>query len=282
MHFGELELQTVSGGKFRIDGGTMFGVVPKVLWTKVCPCAEDNTIAQNTNCVLVRSESKIVLIDTGYGSKLSEKQRRVFQAEEGDPLLRSLQARGLTANDVDVVILSHLHFDHAGGATRLNDQGELVPTFPRAEYVAQRLEWVTATAGFPELRGAYPQENLLPLMDSGRLRLIDGNVEIVPGIHAWVTGGHTQGHSAIVIRSGGETAVYLGDLCPTSGHLPMAWGMSYDVDTLQLRRKKPEVLGRIADENWLALFDHDSAVAAARLSRDDRRDFTVSESFANL
>jgi len=293
MQLGAWELTTVSGGQYWIDGGTMFGVVPKALWSRVFPCDEHNNILQETNCVLARDGERTVLIDTGYGSKLSDKQRRIFRSEEGDPLLRNLQQHGVQPEDVDAVLLSHLHFDHAGGATRYNEANELVPTFPNAEYVAGRLEWVTATAGFPELKGVYPQENLLPLQESGQLRLVDGNAELVPGMHACLTGGHTHGHAAIVI-SGDDSAdesttsgtfpaaVYLGDLCPTTRHLPVFWGMGYDVDMLQLRRMKSEVLGRIADDGWLALFDHDPDHAAGTLRRDDRRDFQLNESMEAL
>ena len=277
MRLGELELTILSGGRYRIDAGTMFGVVPKALWERVFPPAEDNTIPQATNCVLVEGGGRRVLIDTGYGSKLSEKQLKNFQAEPGDPLLASLADRGLTSEDIDTVILSHLHFDHAGGATRRAGDGRLVPAFPNAEYVVQRLEWMLATAEFPELTAAYPLDNLLPLRDSGQLRLIDGDGPIVPGIGALVTGGHTAGHMALVLESGGETAVYLGDLCPTWRHVPTLWCMSYDVDLLQLRRMKPKLLGRIADGGWLALADHDPDHAAARLRRDERRDFAVAE-----
>lgn len=275
MQFGRFQLDIVSGGRYSIDGGTMFGVVPKALWSRVFPCDEKNNIRQETNCVLLRDGQRTVLIDTGYGSKLSDKQQKIFESEDGDPLLRNLQAVGVQPEDVDAVVFSHLHFDHAGGATRLNDAGELVPTFPNAEYNAQRHEWVTATAGYPELRGVYPQENLLPLRESDQLRLVDGNVELLPGLHAWVTGGHTQAHSAIIIEGDGESAIYLGDLCPSTRHLPVFWGLGYDVDMLQLRRMKAEVLGKVADENWLALFDHDPDEAAVRLRRDDRRDFAV-------
>lgn len=277
MQLGEFTIETVSGGRFLTDGGAMFGVVPRALWSRYCPPDDDHLIAQETNCVLVRGGDRTMLIDTGYGSKFSEKQKKIYRSEEGDPLLRNLAALGVSAEEVDTVLLSHLHFDHAGGATRLDESGAPVPTFPNAEYVAQLREWVTATAGFPELRGVYPQDNLLPLRESDQLRLVDGNVELVPGIRAWVTGGHTLAHSAIVIEGGGASAIYLGDLCPTSHHLPVLWGMGYDVDMLQLRRMKAEVLGRVADENWLALFDHDPKVRAARLDRDSRRDFVMRE-----
>jgi glyoxylase-like metal-dependent hydrolase (beta-lactamase superfamily II) len=279
---GEFELTTISGGVFHIDGGTMFGVVPKTLWSRLIPPDDQNRIAQQTNCVLVRTGQQTVLIDTGYGSKLSEKERRIFNIAEGDPLVRNLNAKGVGVDEIDVVILSHLHFDHAGGATQISENGALRPTFPNAEYVAQRHEWVTATAGYPELRAAYPQDNLLPLQEAGQLRLIDGNAEIVPGIRAFVTGGHTQGHQAIFLESGGETAIYLGDTCPTTRHLPALWCMGYDLDILHLRRLKPDLLGQVADNDWLALFDHDPDHAAARLVRDNRRDFAVAEAFAEL
>lgn len=282
MKLGDFELATVSGGRYAIDGGTMFGVVPKALWNRVYPADEKNNILQETNCVLVRAADRTVLVDCGYGSKLPDKRRKIFDAEPGDPLLRNLQAAGVQPDDVDAVVLSHLHFDHAGGATRYGDDGRAVPTFPNAEYIVQRLEWTIATADFPELRGVYDDENLLPLKESGQLRLVDGNVELLPGLRAHVTGGHTQGHAAIVIESDGETAVFLGDLCPSTRHLPVFWGMAYDVDVLQLRRSKAELLGRIADENWLALFDHDPEHAAARLQRDARRDFVPVDPIARL
>lgn len=283
MQFGKFELQAVSGGRFRIDGGTMFGVVPRVLWSRQCSPDDRHTIPQETRCLLLRSDSQTVLIDTGYGSKLSEKERKIFVAEEGDPLLRNLQKIGVAAEDVDLVILSHLHFDHAGGATRFTEDGELVPTFPNAEYVVQRLEWATATADFPELRGVYSQHNLQPLLAANQLRLLDGDVEIIPGISARVTGGHTNGHSAILIEGenniDGENniAVFLGDLCPTAHHLPIFWGMSYDVDMLQLRRMKSKLLGWLAHQKGIAIFDHDPETAAARLTHNDKGHVIIAE-----
>ncbi|MDA0834074.1 MAG: MBL fold metallo-hydrolase [Planctomycetota bacterium] len=274
---GNFQLTTISGGQFVIDGGTMFGVVPKTMWSRLFPADDHNNILQETNCVLVQTGDQNILIDTGYGSKLAPKLRKIFAAAEGDPLLKNLNAAGLDADDIDLVILSHLHFDHAGGATRIDENGELVPTFPNARYIAQRREWMYATAGLPELRGAYPQENLLPLAEHQVIDFIDGDVEIVPGIRSLVTGGHTYHHMAIVIESGDEGAVYLGDLCPTSRHLPTLWGIAYDLDVLQLRRKKPEVLGMIADRGWWALWDHDPDHAAGKLVRDDRRDFAMSD-----
>jgi glyoxylase-like metal-dependent hydrolase (beta-lactamase superfamily II) len=281
LKLGQFAISTVSGGRFKSDGGTMFGVVPKALWSKLIPVDEYNCIPQATNCVLVQTGRQNVLIDTGYGSKLRDKERTLLAADPGDPIVDSLKAKGLAPDDIDLVVLSHLHFDHAGGGIRSVD-GRLVTTFTRAEYVVQRLEWEIATAGYPELRAAYPQENIAPLKDSGQLRLVDGDVDIIPGIHARITGGHTNGQQALFIESEGQTAVYLADACPTWRHLPSLWCMSYDMDLLQARRIKPILLGEIADRGWLALSDHDPDHAAARLVRDPVREFVVTEAIREL
>ncbi len=282
MQLGRFELTTISGGSYHIDAGTMFGVVPRTLWSRRIAVDDKHQLEQATNCVLVRTGERTALIDTGYGSKMSEKERSIFRLEDGDPLVASLADHGVAVEDIDTVILSHLHFDHAGGATRRSEGGEVVPTFPNAEYVVQRGEWFTAIADYPELRSAYALDNLLPLEAAGQLRFVDGDAEILPGIRGIVTGGHTQSHQALVIESENETAVFLADLCPSLHHLPTLWCMSYDVDLLQTRRMKSRLLGQIADGGWLALFDHDPEHAAARLCRDDKRDFAVTESIVSL
>lgn len=284
MKLGSIELTTVSGGVCRLDAGTLYGVVPRVLWERKTPPDEKNRIPQQTNCVLATVDGRTVLVDTGYGSKLPEKQQRNLASEAGDPLLRNLKAAGFEPEDIDVVVFSHLHFDHAGGATRFTEAGEIIPAFPNAEYVAQRREWVMATSGLAELRGAYPhpQENLLPLQASGQLRLIDGNVEILPGLRSIVTGGHTEGHQALLFQSEGQTAVFLGDICGTRMHLSVMWCMAYDTNLMQTRRIKADLLGEVADNDWLALLDHDPDYAAVRVSRDDRSDFIASELIESL
>ena len=260
----------------------MFGVVPKKLWQRFMAPDQHNLVRQATNCVLIQDKGFTALIDTGYGNKLSEKQQEIFGAEPGHPLIESLRDVGVEAEDVDMVILSHLHFDHAGGATSLDDSGELVLTFPEAEYVAQRGEWEIATAELPELRGAYPLDNLWPISDSDQLRLIDGDCEIAPGIRSIVTPGHTQWHQSLVIESQDEAALYLGDLCPTWHHLPTLWCMAYDTNLLETRRTKAKILAQMAGEQWLGLSDHDPDHVAARIAVDQRRDFTVAEAFESL
>lgn len=282
MELGDWRLETVSGGRFLLDGGTMFGVVPKPLWEKAQPADERNRIRSATNCVLARNGDHTVLVDTGYGGKLGEREAEIYALEPGEPLLESLAAHGLGPEAIDVVALSHLHFDHAGGCTRRDASGDLSPTFRQARYVVQRGEWERAVGDLPELAGAYPRENLAPLEEAGQLSTIEGDAEIVPGLRAVVTGGHTVFHQALVFESAGERAIYLGDLCPMAAHLRRMWCMAYDEEPLVTRRRKPEVLGRAADEGWLVLWDHDPDMAACRLRRDEKREFAVAEKFERL
>jgi glyoxylase-like metal-dependent hydrolase (beta-lactamase superfamily II) len=277
MQLGDFELISVSGGTFRLDGGAMFGVVPKVLWQKKAPPDERNRIPMATNCLVVRDGKQTVLIETGYGSKATPKERDIFELQAGNPLVEGLSRHRIAPEEIDTVLLTHLHFDHAGGAIWRDPDGTLRPTFPNARYVAQRAEWETATSGAAELEGSYPDENLLPLAEADQLELVDGDVELRPGIRARVTGGHTRGHQAMVIESGGQAAVYLGDVCPTTAHLRRMWCMGYDLFPLETRRVKPALLGQAADEGWLVFWDHDPQVIAAYLGRDDSREFVLRE-----
>jgi len=282
MQLGHWQLDTVSGGRFRLDGGAMFGIVPKPLWNKAAPADELNRIQLATNCVLARCDEATVLIDTGYGTKLSEKEQGHVAAEPVDVLVASLAACGVSPEKVDVVLFSHLHFDHAGGATRRDPSGAVVPTFPNARFAVGDLEWEDATSGALELQGTYPEENLAPLGESGRLWLLDDGEEVAPGLRVERTGGHTRGHQVAVFSAGGDTAAYLGDLCPTSAHMRRMWCMAYDTHPLVTRIRKPEVLSRAVDGNWLILWDHDPAMAAARIARDDRKEFVVTDQYATL
>lgn len=277
MKLGNWQFDAVSGGMFRLDGGAMFGIVPKPLWQKVQPADERNRIRMATNCLLARDGRHTVLIDTGYGGKLSDREREIFAAQPGEPLLESLAAIQVTPEEIDTVVLSHLHFDHVGGGTRRDGHGHVTLTFPQARYVVQAGEWRDAMSGRPELFGSYPRENLTPLADAGCLEFIDGDAGIVAGLRAVVTSGHTRRHQSLVFSSGGESAVYLGDLCPTAAHVRRMWGMAYDVLPLRTRRRKPQILGQAAEENWIVFWDHDPDRTASRLSRDPQREFAVTD-----
>lgn len=273
---GDFELTVVSGGTMRTDGGVMFGIVPRVMWTRVCEPDDDNRILMDTNCLLVRTPDSLGLIDTGYGDKAPEKVRRRSAMDDRSPLIRNLAAAGVVAEDLDWVILSHLHSDHAGGTTSADSQGRLRPVFWTARHFVQRIEWEDAVSGRPELKGAYLPDDFMPLDEAGLLTLIDEEAEVVPGISTRRTDGHTRGQQLVTINSGGETAVYVADLCPMAGHVQALWTMAYDQYPLTTRRTKPKILGTIADQNQIAFLAHDPQRKIVRLQRDERTEFTVS------
>jgi glyoxylase-like metal-dependent hydrolase (beta-lactamase superfamily II) len=275
--FGDIWLTIVSGGQLWIDGGNMFGVIPRVLWERKSAPDAEHRIRLDTNCVLVRTRDSLGLVDTGYGGKAAAKFRQRHVLEEGTPLVRNLAAAGVTPDQIDWVILTHLHFDHAGGGTYRDEDGRIRPTFPRARHYVQRFEWEDALAVLPELAGAYSLDDFVPIERAGLLEIIEGDIEIVPGITTQLTGAHTRGHQIVRIESAGESAICLADICPTTAHLPTFWTMAYDQSPLAVRRIKPRILNDIAENNRIALFSHDPQVAAARLGRDASGEWTITE-----
>jgi glyoxylase-like metal-dependent hydrolase (beta-lactamase superfamily II) len=275
MHLGNWQLDTVSGGQFWIDGGVMFGVVPKPLWSQAAAPDSQNRVRCANHCVLARDGKNCVLIDTGYGDNYSPLDRRFYGMEEGSPLLESLARLGVSSEEVTTVAFSHLHFDHVGGATRWDARGQPFLTFPKARHVAGRIEWEDATAGSAELQTAYMPRQLEPLRQSGLVELIDGEEEIVPGLRARITGGHTRGHLALMFESNGNTAVYLSDLCPSTLHMPRMWHTAYDVFPLETRRRKPAWLAEAAQRDWLILWNHDPQTAVSRVARHPKREFVA-------
>jgi glyoxylase-like metal-dependent hydrolase (beta-lactamase superfamily II) len=275
MNLGNWQLDSINGGTFSIDGGVAFGIVPRTLWGKIMPPDENNRVRLGANCVLARDGRHTLLIDAGYGSKYTALDRGFYELEKGNPVVDGLASLGVNPDDIDTVVLSHLHWDHAGGATQYNAQRTLVPTFPRARYVIGRIEWEDATSQVPELKTAYPMQNLTPLSDAGVVVLVEGNSEIVPGLRAMITGGHTRGHLALKFESGGQAALFIGDVCATSMHLHRMWNLSYDTYPLVTRRIKPRLLGEVADERAWVIWPHDVRTVAARLERHPQRGFEV-------
>lgn len=253
----------------------MFGVVPKPLWSQTFHADERNRIGLDTNCLLIRSGGKNILVDTGYGGKAPDKVRQLHALEPGEPLLHNLASEGVAPQEIDFVILTHLHFDHAGGGTRFAADGSAVPTFPKAKYIVQRAEWEDATADRPELAGAYFRKDFEPLEAAGQLEIVEGNVEIAPGVSAFLVGGHTRGMQLVVLQQGEREAVFLADLAPTAAHLRPFWTMAYDQNLLDVRRSKPAVLGRMCEHDAVALFEHDPVVWGGRIRRDDRQGFVL-------
>lgn len=272
---GDFELTIVSGGRLWIDGGNMFGVIPRVMWERKSKPDDSHRIPLDTNCVLVRTPGSLGLIDTGYGGKAPENFRKRFTLEDGAPLVRNLKAVGVAPADVDWVILTHLHFDHAGGCTFHDEAGQLQPTFPRARHIVQQAEWDDATGNLPELAGAYFPDDFLPLDAAGLIERVDGPCEVVPGVSTKPTGGHTRGHQLVLIESKDDSVAYPCDICPTTAHLPTFWTMAYDQFPLDVRRVKRGVLQDIADANRIIIFAHDPHTPAGRLAKDSHGELTV-------
>lgn len=259
MKFGNFELSVIRECTFKLDGGAMFGVVPKTLWSKVSPADELNRVQMNCNLLLIETGTKRVLVETGMGDRWSEKERERYDVKSFVKPDRMLAALGLKNEDIDAVVLTHLHFDHAGGAVS-SVAGELRPTFPKAKYYVQRGEWEFAQNANPRARASYRADDFIPLQQHGVLTLIDGDTEIVPGVWARVTGGHTSHHQVITFESQGKKGVYFGDLMPTKSHVSPPWVMGYDHFPLHCCDVKQEWLEKAIEEDWLVVFDHESGV----------------------
>jgi glyoxylase-like metal-dependent hydrolase (beta-lactamase superfamily II) len=264
MHIGNIEVQHIHGGNFFLDGGAMFGVVPKPLWEQKSLPDYRNRIRLAANSLLVRAENKTILVETGNGTKWTPKLRDIYGIQEGDALIGNLFSAGVRPNQIDLVINTHLHFDHAGGNTKLvNDKA--VPTFPNAEYVVQAAEIAHATNPTERDRASYFEENFLPMQESGQWRAITRDTEILPGISAIRIPGHNADIQAIKISGGGKTIFFVADLFPTRHHLALPWIMAYDLYPLQTLETKRKWLQTIVQENWIVVFGHDPDIPAATL-----------------
>jgi len=257
-------VHAVHAGRIRLDGGAMFGVVPKPLWERRIEADERNRIPLAMRCLLIRTEERTVLVDDGIGSKEPEKFRTIYGVSNpGSPtrLEDELRALGVEPGDVDTVLLTHLHFDHAGGSTVRDDDGTLRPAFPNATYVVRRGEWDFAHRDNERIQASYLAHNMDPLEDAGVVEFIDEDTEVVPGITMVRTPGHTPHHQSVLIRHGETTLFYLADLVPTTAHVPLPWIMGYDVEPLVTLEAKREWLTRAAEEGWVLVFEHDPGVA---------------------
>ncbi|MBP7549951.1 MAG: MBL fold metallo-hydrolase [Gemmatimonadaceae bacterium] len=269
---GRTRIHALQAGGQRLDGGAMFGVVPKTLWERRIPADERNRIALGMRCLLVEHPDGLVLIDTGIGNKEDAKFLDIYCTEASVPGHRSmldaaLAAAGFTAADVRVVINTHLHFDHAGGNTFRADDGRVAPAFPNARYVVHAGELDYATHTNERTAASYFPANWEPLRASGQLDIVDGTRELVPGIRYRHTPGHTPFHQSVMIEGGGETGVFLGDLCPTAAHVPLPWIMGYDVEPLRTLESKRALWADALPGGWLLVFEHDATTAWGRLGQ---------------
>jgi len=268
---GRLTCHALEAGIQRLDGGAMFGVVPKPLWERRIAPDDRNRIPLALRCLLVEHDAGLVLIDTGLGNKESDKFRDIYGVEnegrDGRTRLEDALAElGHRPEEVRWVINTHLHFDHAGGNTWCTGEGRILPTFPRATYVVQRGELEFARHTNERTQASYPAHNF----ESIRFQTVEGEVDVLPGIRCVPTPGHVPYHQSVVVESGGERACFVADLVPTTAHLPLPWIMGYDLEPLVTLESKRRLYGRAEAEGWLLVFEHDPEVVAGRLGRDGK------------
>jgi len=288
---GDFELSVFSDGTYPLDGGAFFGVVPKVMWSKKVTADERNYCTAGLNSLLIRTGKQTILVETGMGNKLSERMIKFY----GQPakLLDNLSAAGVSPDDIDIVINSHLHFDHCGWNTVRDKHGKIVPTFPRAKYYAPEGEWQYARKPSERDAISFISENYDPLVESGQMTLLQGGEEIVPGISVETFPGHTAHMQAIIVRPpsrakvpqpsrlngtaeavpfldrASTAACYISDLIPTTAHIDLTWGMSFDLYPLETIESKKRYYSRSIPERWLTVFTHDPTTPWAYVERDE-------------
>ena len=264
---GDFELSIFSDGTYPLDGGAFFGVVPKIMWSRKAAADEKNYVTAGLNSLLIRTGKQTVLVETGMGNKLSERMVKFY----GQPaqLLGNLAAGGVAPEDIDIVINTHLHFDHCGWNTIRNKDGKILPTFPRAKYYAPEGEWQYARKPSERDSISYIPDNYDPLVQSGQMMLLKGGEELVPGISVKTFPGHTAHMQAVIVESGGQTACYISDLIPTTAHIDLTWGMAFDLYPLQTIESKKQYYEKAIAEKWLTVFTHDPKTPWAYVEKDE-------------
>lgn len=274
MRLGDYEVVSLNTGPLWLDGGAMFGVVPRVLWEKKLPPDSQNRIRMSMNVLLVRGPGVNLLVDAGAGDKEDESfAMRFGMGPWGLP--EALAHHGLTPAEITHVFDTHLHFDHAGGNTRHDATGRIVPSFPNARYMVQRQEYEDATHPNARNRASYFDDNFVPLRKSGQMELLEGEAEVAPGLWAYPLPGHTAGMQGLLINSGPSTGLYLADCVPTAHHLPLPWVMAYDLFPVTTLETKSRVLPQAARGGWVLFFEHDADTAAARIAETKPGRFEV-------
>jgi glyoxylase-like metal-dependent hydrolase (beta-lactamase superfamily II) len=254
---GSLKIHGLRDGFFYLDGGAMFGVVPKVLWQKLLPADAENRIKLGLNSLLVEAGDMRILVETGIGADLRPKLAAYYSLERNPGLVPSLKDLGCEPDMIDYVINTHLHFDHCGGNTYKNADGEVLPTFPNAKYAIQKCEWENGTNPSARDKPSYISSTFLPLQTAGQLWLLEGETEIAPGIEVVMATGHTDCHQCVKISSEGQTVFFLGDMIPTSAHVGLPYIMSYDLYPMQTLQNKEHYLEQAIQEDWIVAFNHD-------------------------
>ncbi|MDH3892571.1 MAG: MBL fold metallo-hydrolase [candidate division Zixibacteria bacterium] len=270
MKFGQFEIQTFVEQHFKLDGGAMFGVIPKVIWQRMIPADENNLIPMVTNLFVLSAHGKKLLFDAGLGDTLSDREKKIYGTDGVSHMDKGLESLGLAVDEIDYVVLTHLHTDHAAGAVKQTD-GAYVPRFPNAKYVVGRKEWKMALTPDERTSAVYVPERLTPLEDAGQVDFIDKDREILPGIRAVFTGGHTAAHYALEMESEGASVFYYADIFCSAAHMGVAYVPATDLYPLDTMDVKRNTLPRIVDQNVVMAFDHDVNAPLARVVKDGKR-----------
>ncbi len=272
MQFGDYRVEIVPDTEFRLDGGAMFGVVPRNLWSRVCPPDEQNRIRMNMNCVFIDTGVERILIETGIGEKWSAKQATIYRIDRQRSLAESLlQNTGVGPEAITIVINTHLHFDHAGGNTQLNPVGDVVPAFPNARYLVSRAEVEHADQPTERDRASYLPENWQPLRATGQLELKEADYEVVPGLRMETHAGHNRTMQCWRLQQNGQTLFGFADLVPMRAHVQFPWIMGYDLFPVETLEAKKKLLPQAAREGWVCLFYHDPESPLCRVVEQDSR-----------
>jgi glyoxylase-like metal-dependent hydrolase (beta-lactamase superfamily II) len=266
---GDIELVSLDAGQFPYDGGAMFGGVPKVIWGNLVPVDEFNRIILSLSPLLIRSGPRRILVDTGYGSRHTKKDLKIWGFDPNVTVVTALAQEGLDPADIDTVVLTHLHADHAAGSVS-EGPGGLVPTFPNARYLVSEEEWQTALDPDPRSATAYRTDDFVPLKDAGLLDLIGDFHDVGAGVTARRTGGHTGGHTAVFVENEAGTAVYPGDLIPTRHHVRVPYIAGIDMIPNEMFEAKERLLSDAVAGNWIVILDHDQMGNIGRIVRDER------------
>lgn len=274
LNIGNLRVHALEAGLQWLDGGAMFGVVPRPLWEKKIPPDDRHRIPLALRCLLIEAPNTLVLVDTGIGNKEGEKFRKIYGVDnEGSPtrLEDAMASLGFQPGDVELVVSTHLHFDHSGGNTMHTEDGALIPAFPNARYVMQKGELAFAQSPNERVRASYMSKNFLPLVEAGLVDTVEGPTELVEGVSLLPTPGHTPFHQSIVLEGQGEKALFLADLCPTAAHLPLPWIMGYDLEPLVTLETKKAIWEEARKEEWILLFQHDATTPWGRMGPEEEQ-----------
>lgn len=278
MQIGNYTLTSIETGRFSLDGGAMFGVVPWVFWSKSNPPDERQRITLAARCLLLRGEGKAILVDTGNGNKWNNKLKDIYRLDHSHSTLEtSLESAGVTPEEITDVILTHLHFDHCGGSTKI-ENGKLAPTFPNAKHYVQEAHWNLAMNPTDRDKASFMKEDFMPLYERGMLQFVEGEQELFPGISVIVCDGHTNAQQLPLISDGSRKLLFCCDLIPTTSHIPFPYIMGYDVRPLVTLQEKKRVIPQAEKEGWVLFFEHDPQTTAATLQTTEKG-FVIKETF---